>query len=370
LHSTSTATAIATTTTISTTSMPRQDLLLRASFTTRSSSVRVEKVCEDNNQDLMMMMMMTVNTSRMEEGERKTTRRRRSFRHMARSFFLRSNNHKKQSGDYSSSSKQHQQEQQQKKNQTIVPQDASSNTEQSTIYPDQSWSTDQSHEDEEEEDANSAHLLEWSEENVITIASRDDHDVEVDFDVGAYESPCAIPEDDEQSKASFPTQCSSSSSLLSSSSEQSENDKNDIPLEITVIADGAELTKTTSASLSASTSYQDNPISVHIRRLEEANALAQSYLAKLQSTEHLVDTLTAHLQKTQGYAEHLLVQNETLEDAIQDMERGEGIKNDLLAFIKIMMCFSLFYYACGGTDFCMIVSVVLYLFAELACVLA
>jgi hypothetical protein len=52
------------------------------------------------------------------------------------------------------------------------------------------------------------------------------------------------------------------------------------------------------------------------------------------------------------------------------MEQGEeAVKNDLLALFKIVLCFSLFYYTCGGANFWLIVSMVLYLFAQLACVL-
>jgi hypothetical protein len=330
---------------------------------------------EDNNLNIKDAMM-TVAPSSMKEEEPKwtttTTTRRNSFRHLAQSFFLRRPpHHKKQS-----------------KSKTIVPHDASSHTEQCTIFPDQSWSTDQSHEEEEEEgledDDNFAQLLEWSPEDKGLIVSPDDNDDDVDIDidvvVGTHRNQSAVVvEDDKPSMASFISQSSSSASSLVS--EQSENNdvKKDIPWEITVIDEGGALPPTTPTKSPASSScHDDTTTSVYIQRqqrqrnnnLGKAQVLDQSYLAKLQSTEQLVDTLTVQLQKTQGYAEHLLLQNETLEDVIQDMERSEAVKNDLLALFKILMCFSLFYYTCGGTDLWLIVSVVLYLFAELACVLA
>ena len=99
-------------------------------------------------------------------------------------------------------------------------------------------------------------------------------------------------------------------------------------------------------------------------RLEAADVLVRSYKAKVESTENLVDSLHLYLRRTQSYAERLLQERSNLISVIQEMERMEESKREQGFVLKMLLCCSLFFYFCGGSEYCLIAVVALNLMYE------
>jgi hypothetical protein len=104
-------------------------------------------------------------------------------------------------------------------------------------------------------------------------------------------------------------------------------------------------------------------IDVH-HRLRIAESLAESYRAKMQSCENLTDTLHLYLRKTQQCAEDILADRNALLNTIQEMEQENNTRKDQNSLLKVIMCFSLFFYMCGGSEMFLVFAVGLYLLSE------
>jgi len=92
----------------------------------------------------------------------------------------------------------------------------------------------------------------------------------------------------------------------------------------------------------------DEEIDVH-DRLKIAETLAQTYKAKIHSTEELTDCLHDYLKQAQAFAEDVLADRNELLQQVQDMQEEEQIRMDQSVPLKVILASSLFYYACGGS---------------------
>ena len=97
------------------------------------------------------------------------------------------------------------------------------------------------------------------------------------------------------------------------------------------------------------------------RRLQKFETLITSYRSKLDSSEHLNNSLHKYLRQTQNYAENLLSERQELLDIINEMEKEEIKKVDQDLLLKFMMCSSLFLYMFGGSHQFLVATVVLQL---------
>jgi hypothetical protein len=176
----------------------------------------------------------------------------------------------------------------------------------------------------------------FSEEDLIP---RDPH-------VGESSEECLdLIEEDERDSFSW---SSTESSLYGS--EESEWLPEGMPSEIVVFED--------------SVTESDEMLDTH-KRLKVAESLVESYKAKMQSTENLTESLNRYLRKTQDVAEDLLAERNGLLGAIKEMEQEEASSNEQGSLLKMIICFSLFVYMCGGSEFYLVASVGFFLFADL-----
>lgn len=104
----------------------------------------------------------------------------------------------------------------------------------------------------------------------------------------------------------------------------------------------------------------EEDIDVH-QRLRIAETLAQTYKAKVQSTETMADNLTEYLRQAQVYAEDVLADRDELLREIESMQDEEQSRLDQLMLLKVIMASSLCYYVCGGSPMILTVSVGLFL---------
>lgn len=99
-------------------------------------------------------------------------------------------------------------------------------------------------------------------------------------------------------------------------------------------------------------------------RLMIAESLAQTYKAKMKSTEELADSLHEYLGKAQQYAEDVLADRNELLSAIHEMETEEKKMNDQSSLMKLVMGFSLLCCLCGGSYSFLMCSVGLFLISD------
>lgn len=99
-------------------------------------------------------------------------------------------------------------------------------------------------------------------------------------------------------------------------------------------------------------------------RLMIAESLAQTYKAKMKSTEELADSLHEYLAKAQQYAEDVLADRNELLGTIHEMEREEATKSDQTTLMKVVMGFSLLCCMCGGSYSFLMCSVGLFLVSD------
>lgn len=124
-------------------------------------------------------------------------------------------------------------------------------------------------------------------------------------------------------------------------SEQGGSIIEDIPLEVIIINDDAG----DFAPVRGQVVNEDLE-----RNLKKCETLIASYKDKLKSSENLNGALHRYLRQTQGYAENLLSEREELLGIIQDMEKEDNRRVDQELLLKFIMCTSLFFYMCGGSQ--------------------
>lgn len=100
------------------------------------------------------------------------------------------------------------------------------------------------------------------------------------------------------------------------------------------------------------------------QRLLLAETLAQSYKAKMQSTEELTDNLHEYLKQAQTIAEDLLADRNNLLQQVHEMEKEERTHLDQYMLMKVIMASSLCYYMLGGSPIFLTCSVGLNLIAD------
>jgi hypothetical protein len=96
-------------------------------------------------------------------------------------------------------------------------------------------------------------------------------------------------------------------------------------------------------------------------RLQEAELLVQSYKQKVEATESYGDSLQKYLRKTQILAEELSSENHSLTYAVAEMKRDEVIRKDQDFIFKTLIGACFVFYMFGGSEFCLVASVGLYL---------
>jgi hypothetical protein len=153
--------------------------------------------------------------------------------------------------------------------------------------------------------------------------------------------------DDEKDSVSVATL---RTSLLDGMDEQVTLFSDGIPKEIVVLNEDA-------------LSRNDQDCDVH-QRLLIAETLAQSYKAKMLSTEDLIDNLHEFLRQAQTYAEDVLADRNELLQQIQEMQEEEQTNLDQRMLLKVIMASSLCYYMCGGSPIFLTSSVILNLLAD------
>ena len=99
-------------------------------------------------------------------------------------------------------------------------------------------------------------------------------------------------------------------------------------------------------------------------RLKFAEILVNSYQDTLKSNECLIESLHRNLLQTQGYAEDLLDESDTLLKTIQDMEQDNAMEDDRNLLLKAAVCFSLFFYLCGGSEYILVASISLFMLQD------
>jgi len=101
-----------------------------------------------------------------------------------------------------------------------------------------------------------------------------------------------------------------------------------------------------------------------MEKLEELKQLATSYNARVSSNDGLLQSLRTELARTKGQAHELLEERKTLLQSVQDLEEENTSRNEQSSLLRMLMCFALFLYLCGGSEQFLIISVGVYLCVE------
>jgi hypothetical protein len=100
-------------------------------------------------------------------------------------------------------------------------------------------------------------------------------------------------------------------------------------------------------------------------KLDELKLLATSFKARVSSNDSLFESLQAELARTKGHANALLEERNTLLHSINDMEEESSSRNEQSSLLRMLLCFALFLYLCGGSAQFLTIAVSVYLGVEI-----